>query len=208
MKFRYLAVAGMLFSCTVCAPEEGMCALKDRGGASGGAIQDVQISSKRSVSPIAEAAAYVFRYYNRKLSWSKANDYAQYVIEACRRYGADPSLVTAIIIKESHAKENARSKYAVGLMQVYWRLHRQTIKKQFPHITSEKILMEPRNNIMVGTWLFTRYMLNSGGDEKKAMRRYLGSQASKYISLVTQYRRRFNERVDYNMQRYSKRSTS
>ena len=58
---------------------------------------------------------------------------------------------------------------------------------------------------MVGTWLFTRYMVNSGGDEKKAMQRYLGSQAGKYISLVTQYRKRFNERVSYNMQRYSKR---
>lgn len=205
MNFKHAAIVGILVCCSIAIPLPGMCASGSRLSTPEYLFQDGQASTRHRQSSIIEAAAYTFCYSNRRLSWKKACDYAQYVTEACRRFGADPSLVTAIIIKESHAKENARSKYAVGLMQVYWRLHSKTIKKQFPHITSEKILMEPRNNIMVGTWLFTRYMVNSGGDEKKAMQRYLGSQAGKYISLVTQYRKRFNERVSYNMQRYSKR---
>lgn len=65
--------------------------------------------------------------------------------------------------------------------------------------------MEPRNNIMVGTWLFSQYMINCKGDVTKALRRYLGSQATHYVALVNKYRGQFSERVSYNLQRAVKR---
>ena len=153
-----------------------------------------------------DAAAYIFRYYNRNLSEDKAKEYAKYVMEAAHRYSIEPSLITAIIIKESTAKVNARSRYAVGLMQVYWQLHKKTIGAQFPHIRTEKILMEPRNNIMVGTWLFSQYMLSCKGDVTKALRRYLGSKATQYVALVNKYRGHFSKRMNFNLQHASKRS--
>ena len=153
-----------------------------------------------------DAAAYIFRYYNRNLSEDKAKEYAKYVMEAAHRYSIEPSLITAIIIKDSTAKVNARSRYAVGLMQVYWQLHKKTIGAQFPHIRTEKILMEPRNNIMVGTWLFSQYMLSCKGDVTKALRRYLGSKATQYVALVNKYRGHFSKRMNFNLQHASKRS--
>ena len=153
-----------------------------------------------------DAAAYIFRYYNRNLSEDKAKEYAKYVMEAAHRFSIEPSLITAIIIKESTAKVNARSRYAVGLMQVYWQLHKKTIGAQFPHIRTEKILMEPRNNIMVGTWLFSQYMLSCKGDVTKALRRYLGSKATQYVALVNKYRGHFSKRMNFNLQHASKRS--
>ena len=152
-----------------------------------------------------EAASYIFRFYNRNLSEDKAKEYAKHVMEAAYRYSIEPSLITAIIIKESTAKATARSKYAVGLMQVYWQLHKKTIMMQFPHIRTEKILMEPRNNIMVGTWLFSQYMAKCKGDVTKALRRYLGSNATQYVALVTKYRGHFSERMNFNLKRISRR---
>ena len=91
-------------------------------------------------------------------------------------------------------------------MQVYWQLHKKTIGAQFPHIRTEKILMEPRNNIMVGTWLFSQYMLSCKGDVTKALRRYLGSKATQYVALVNKYRGHFSKRMNFNLQHASKRS--
>ena len=167
-------------------------------------IREVQRNVRLSSAKM-DAAAYIFRYYNRNLTDEKAKDYAKFVMEASHRYSIDPALITGIIIKESTAKMNARTKYAVGLMQVYWQLHKKTIGAQFPHIRSEKILMEPRNNIMVGTWLFSQYMINCKGDVTKALRRYLGSQGMHYVSMVNKYRRHFSERVSYNLQHAVKR---
>lgn len=165
-------------------------------------------SAKRVQKAKTDAASYIFRYYNSSLGADKANEYAHYVMEASSRFSVDPALITAIIIKESHVKVNARSKYAVGLMQVYWKLHRKTIMAQFPHIRTEKILMEPRNNIMVGTWLFSKYLQSCKGNVTKALGRYLGSQANRYVALVTKYRGHYTERVALNLQRASKKTVS
>ena len=165
-------------------------------------------SAKRVQKAKTDAASYIFRYYNSSLSMDKANEYARYVMEASGRFSVDPALITAIIVKESRVKANARSKYAVGLMQVYWKLHRSTIMAQFPHIRTEKILMEPRNNIMVGSWIFSRYMAHCKGNVTKALRRYLGSQANRYVALVTKYRGHYTERVLLNLQHASKRAVS
>ena len=169
-------------------------------------LQNEAPAARRRDAAHEEAAAHLFCYYNGKLGRARAEEYARHVMDASKRYGIAPSLIAAMIVKESHAKANARSKYAVGLLQVYWRLHRQSIRKRFPHITTEKILMEPRNNIMVGTWLFSKYLADCGGSERKALQRYLGSSAGRYVSQVMQYRKRFTDRVNRTLQRHTKRS--
>ncbi len=190
-------LAGSLLACCLVAAYGGPRVSRERGPRS---------AAVRANNAKRDAAAYIFRYYNRNLSPEKADEYARYVMEASRRYSIEPSLITAIIIKESTAKADARSKYAVGLMQVYWQLHRKTIAGMFPHIKSEKILMEPRNNIMVGTWLFRQYMNNCKGDTTRALKRYLGAKSPQYVAQVNKYRSHYKERVSFNMKASSKRS--
>lgn len=161
--------------------------------------------SDRLLKARTEAAAHVFCYYNNKLSPKKAAEYARYVMEASARYHVDPGLITGLIVKESRANETARSKYASGLMQIYWRVNRKTVQAQFPHIKTEKIMMEPRNNIMVGTWLFSRYMVNCKGNERQALHRYLGTKSDKYVNLVMKYRARFAEQVNSALRTPTKR---
>lgn len=148
-----------------------------------------------------QAAAYLFLYYNKKLDPQKAKEYGQHVLEASKRYSLDYALVSGIIIKESTANAQCRGKYAVGLMQIYWRLHKKTIMQQFPHITSARILMEPRNNIMVGCWLFQRYLTYSKGDVTKALHRYLGAKGDKYVKQIRKYRQRCLGREEWLLQR-------
>lgn len=152
------------------------------------------------------AAASIFRFYNRTLSEGIAQEYASFVMDAARRYSVDPGLIAGIIIKESTVKANARTRYAVGLMQVYWKLHQKSITEEFPHITTEKALIEPRNNIMVGTWLFTQYLTDCGGNVTKALYRYLGAQASRYAKQIKKYREQFAELVRLNLRQPANRS--
>ncbi len=198
MRLLRTAILGSLFFILymLCPQFEGLTAAPQK------AISDKisqQAHAKKLRRAEAEAAAYLFRYYNNKLSQQKADSYARYVIEASVRFNVEPGLIASIIIKESTAKENARSKYACGLMQVYWRMHRKAIMEDFPHIRNEKSLMEPRNNIMVGTWLFARYMASCKGNVEQALHRYLGSQSDRYVELVMSYRQRFTERVNMLM---------
>lgn len=146
-----------------------------------------------------DTASYILRYYNNRIPPATAGKYAESIMEASSRYSIDPSLITAIIIKESTGKANARSRYAVGLMQVYWKINRKAITAQFPHIRSEKALMEPSNNIMVGTWLFSRYLARAGGDERRALKRYLGSNSDRYAGRVMKYRNHFLAKAHKSM---------
>ncbi len=141
------------------------------------------------------AIARTFRYHNRELSYNRAMEYASYVIEAARRYSVDPALIAGLVIRESRGRANARSKYAVGLMQIYWRVHRKSIRAQFPHIQTQADVMKPRNNVFVGTWLFSGYLRASQGDVKKALSRYLGAKNDRYISQVQGYRQQILEQL-------------
>ncbi len=198
MRLLRTAIMGSLFFILymLCPQFEGLTAVPQKAISSKSSQQTHARQLRKAQQ---EAAAYLFRYYNNKLSEQKADSYARYVMEASARFHVEPGLIASIIVKESTAKENARSKYACGLMQVYWRMHRKSIMAEFPHINSEKSLMEPRNNIMVGTWLFAQYMINCNGNVEQALHRYLGTQSDRYVELVLSYRQRFTERVNTTM---------
>lgn len=150
-------------------------------------------SSKNSKTPddkdIIGGIARGFRYYNKSVPMSRALKYARYVVDSSRKMGIkDPMLVAGIIVKESRVKPNAKSRYAYGLMQVYWKVHRKSIRKKFPHIKTTRDLLKPENNILVGCWIFSGYLKRSRGDVNKALARYLGVKSTRYNSGVLKYR--------------------
>lgn len=129
---------------------------------------------------------------NHKLRKEEAWEYASYVIESSKLFGLDPFLIASLIIKESTVKRNARSKYAYGLMQINWKVHKKGLRSAFNQIKSLKDLMEPRNNIMAGTYIFSWYMKSSNYNVKKALARYLGKNGKKYISKVLEEYNKMN----------------
>lgn len=136
-----------------------------------------------------EAIAAGFKRYNSKLSRESGLEYAAYVIDSSRRFGIDdPTLIAAMIIKESRAKPRARSRYAYGLMQIHWKVHKKSIAREFPWIKTLEDLLNPKNNVMVGTWIFSNYLKRSNGDVHKALHRYLGSSGRGYVSKIMSYR--------------------
>lgn len=140
---------------------------------------------------VTEAVAQTFLNHNKKLTHEKAREYASYVVEAGERFSVDPTLMAGIIIMESRVNAQARSKYAYGLTQVHWKVHRKSIGHAFPHIKTEQDLLKPRNNIFVGTWIFSNYLKRAGGDFNKALGRYLGSSNNnRYVKSVMGYRQR------------------
>lgn len=156
-------------------------------------VENKSSLSKEQLNKIS-AISSVFRYYNRNLPKRDADNYAKFTLEAAERYKIDPGLLAGLIIKESTVRPNARSKYAVGLMQIYWRMHKKAIMAQFPHVKTEKDVMEPRTNIFVGTWLYAKYLKDCKGNERAALSRYLGKKnAGRYIAQINSYRKRYRE---------------
>ncbi|MDO9509198.1 MAG: lytic transglycosylase domain-containing protein [Thermovirgaceae bacterium] len=121
---------------------------------------------------------------NRSLDKATATSYAGHVIEAADRFGINPFMVASIIIRESTVKQNAHSRYAYGLMQINWKAHRKGLKSAFNHIQTLDDLLQPRNNILAGTWIFSWYLKSSGGNTEKALAKYLGRTGRKYIKRV------------------------
>lgn len=125
-----------------------------------------------------------FTRVNRSLDRSTAASYAVSILEAAERFGVHPFMVASIIIRESTVKQNARSRCAYGLMQINWKAHRKGLKAAFNHIQTLDDLLQPRNNILAGTWIFSWYLKSSGGNIDRALAKYLGRSGKKYIRRV------------------------
>jgi len=151
---------------------------KDTGGEVG--LDKTQLESLMKRTVIMES----FLKANRKLDREEAWEYSGYVMEASKLFGVDPFLIASMIIKESTVNKDARSKYAYGLMQINWRVHKKGLHSAFKQIRSLQDLLLPRNNILAGTYIFSWYMKSSSYDVKKALGRYLGRNGSKYINGV------------------------
>lgn len=100
----------------------------------------------------------VFTEVNPKLSQSDAKNYAQYILEACRKFNQEPFAVAALIVHESTVNKNAVSKGGdYGLMQVRWSVHKKRISKDYPDLKHAKDLFKPRENILIGTEILSEY---------------------------------------------------
>lgn len=93
------------------------------------------------------------------------------------RVGIPPLLALAVIEKESKFRPEATNAGAQGLMQVVARYHRDKLANE------PQGLFHPETNIKVGISVLTEYVLNSGGDLKKALVKYSGG-SSAYSSQV------------------------
>lgn len=131
-----------------------------------------------------EVIVSAFTRANKSLDKSTAAKYASHVLEAAGEFGVDPFMVASIIIRESTVRQNARSRHAYGLMQVNWKAHRKGLTKAFQAINSLEDLLQPRNNVLAGTYIFSWYLKSCGGDMDKALFRYLGRIGNKYVSRV------------------------
>jgi len=132
----------------------------------------------------ADVIVSAFTRVNRGLDSSTASNYASHVLEASGEFGVHPFMIASIIIRESTVKQNARSRHAYGLMQINWRAHRKGLTKAFSTIRTLDDLLQPRNNIFAGTYIFSWYLRSSDGDVDKALSKYLGRNGRKYISRV------------------------
>lgn len=143
-----------------------------------------------------KAIAKGFQRYNREVSTSAGIEYAGYIMEACAQFGInDPALIAAMIVKESTVRPNARSRYAHGLMQINWKVHKKSIAAKFPWIKTLNDLMVPRNNILVGTWILSRYLNDCGGNMDKALHRYLGTSGNRYVRKIMGYKSTFKKEL-------------
>lgn len=125
-----------------------------------------------------------FMSANPELEEYAAGKYAEYILEASDVFGVHPFLIAAIIVKESTVRYKARSRYAYGLMQINWGAHKKGLASAFSEISTLEDLIQPRNNILAGTYIFSCYLNSSDGDVSEALAMYLGRNGKKYIKWV------------------------
>jgi soluble lytic murein transglycosylase-like protein len=128
-----------------------------------------------------------FMKVNPELDEYAAGKFAEYILEASDEFGVHPFLIAAIIIKESTVRYKARSRYAYGLMQINWSAHRRGLRSSFGEIRTLNDLIQPRNNILAGTYIFSCYLDSSDGNVSEALAMYLGSSGPRYINGVMKH---------------------
>ena len=132
-----------------------------------------------------QSISRLFMSYNRKLSRTQANYFADLTFEAGAKYHTSPALIAAIIVCESSARPNVISKGGdYGLMQIHYSAHKDKISKRSD-------LFNPRINIFLGTRIFAQY--RKGRTLKAALTRYSGgskSYARKVIRTLRNIERR------------------
>jgi len=125
-----------------------------------------------------------FMKVNPELEPYAARKYGEYILEASELFGVNPFLIAAMIIKESTVRYKARSRYAYGLMQINWNAHKHGLRSAFSGIQTLDDLIQPRNNILAGTYIFSWYLDSSDGDVSEALAKYLGTTGKRYIKRV------------------------
>ncbi|MBQ7197485.1 MAG: transglycosylase SLT domain-containing protein [Synergistaceae bacterium] len=129
--------------------------------------------------------ANLFTRVNPSLSAKKAQEYANFVIQASDKHKQDPYAIAALIVHESTVNNKAVSKGGdYGLMQVRWKVHEKAIKKEFPSVKKASDLFDARINILFGTEILKDCMNKAGGDLRGGILRYSGGN-EKLVGKVT-----------------------
>jgi soluble lytic murein transglycosylase-like protein len=79
-------------------------------------------------------------------------------------------------------------------MQINWKAHRTGLTSSFSGIDSRTDIYDPKKNILAGTYIFSCYLRSSGGDVQKALKRYVGGNAPRYVSGVINCRKELDTR--------------
>jgi soluble lytic murein transglycosylase-like protein len=133
----------------------------------------VQQDARKSNEAKRKSIAALLQQYNKKLNDTRANDYAVFIMQASEKFGQDPFVIAAMVVNESSAKHDAVSRGGdYGLMQVRWRVHQKKIRKKYPHIENAKDILNPQDNVLVGTEIFSTYHATADKDVKNAVMYY------------------------------------
>ena len=145
-----------------------------------------------------ESIAAFLQRHNRKLN-EKAHEYADLIMQVCEKFGQDPFVIAALVVTESTAKNDAVSRGGdYGLMQVRWRVHRKKIQDKYPHIVNARDMFDPRDNLMVGTEIFSTYHATAKQDVRGALMRYSAGNkrmADRVFALRSQLEKSYLERL-------------
>lgn len=133
----------------------------------------VEVTSTRLIQKVDPSAVEWIRKYNPDISEKKAGDMFQQIIDTIERYKKDPvykkgataeitpKLFLALVLRESGAKETARSRVgAIGLTQVM-PLHVKTLHQAgvIPRPTVSE-LQKAKNNLNAGIHILMTYATN------------------------------------------------
>jgi len=205
LKFRVLAlilISGILYCTPLRSSAEGQ--LLTRLNLS---EQEVKAEKKENISTSSldvkrQVIAKTFRRENPALNSWAAFKFADYVLDASAKFNTDPFIIASMIIKESHVKYKAKSRSgAYGLMQITWRVHRNSLKAAFSQIKTLSDLIQPKNNILAGTYIFSCYLKSEHGNVSKALSRYLGCSGRKYRASVMKYHGKMQKLYVFHMAR-------
>jgi soluble lytic murein transglycosylase-like protein len=104
-----------------------------------------------------------------------------------------------VVVTESSARRDAVSKGGdYGLMQVRWRVHQKKIKTKYPHIEEAKDMLNPKDNVLVGTEIFSTYHATANQDVRDALMFYTAGNermTDKVFAVRTQLEKAYFERL-------------
>ena len=107
-----------------------------------------------------------------RVNASSVEQYMGYARQSGKTYNVDPYLIMAVMATESSFNPRAQSRVgAQGLMQVHTRMH----KKRFKPYGSTDTVWEPKVNIQVGSSILSDYLKRYGGNERRALKAYVGA---------------------------------
>lgn len=130
-------------------------------------------------------AAYIASTYRKPFKYAQA--IVRTTFDVAKQYSLPPSLLLAIMAKESSFEHSAISTYgATGLMQVVPRFHRGRLTSG----ESEHSFQNPKTNIRVGADILNEYVLQEGSLDR-ALVKYSGNAAT-YVPRVKAYWRKLD----------------
>lgn len=114
---------------------------------------------------------------NKNIAYDTAFSYANHIYDAALKWKINPFLITAIIQCESTFNNTSvnKSTGAIGLSQIYWKWHKNALVSSFSSIKKREDLLDPKNSIYAGTWIFWCYLKSSRYSVRGALTRYCSS---------------------------------
>lgn len=92
------------------------------------------------------AGIQIFRTY-------RENSHDKLILAAAQKYGVDPTLVKAVVWRESRFNPNARGGAGeIGLMQIREAAAKEWAKAEKVEFFSHQHLYDPAKNLLAGTW--------------------------------------------------------
>ena len=122
---------------------------------------------------------------NKNLSADTAEEYANYIYDASVKWNLDPMILTSLIHHESRFNKHSVNSVtgAIGLTQILWKYHKNGLTSSFSTISKKDDLLDHKNSIYGGAWIYWCYKKSNNGNIRKALARYCPG-SKKYVNMV------------------------